>query len=390
MKGVVEMNLKKKIALLLSIVLVITSVFCVCFHVFANDEIHFTFDENTKTLTLTGSGRMDDYSQDTFNQVEWSAHKNNIVNIVIGEGITHIGDYTFCRETSLENVTLPSSLKSIGAAAFAGNDKLMDITVPDSVNEIGDYAFGYNYDMTLNKDFVAYCAFNSTAQQYCIKNYIAFDTPFAETKSDTAVILGKNWQSMWSFVPQTDGILTFWSTGTSDTFGLIYDADNYVYNSSFNIMKKSALAFDDDSFDDNVNFKVSYAVQAGHRYYLAAKYRSEMMDKGSFDVHITFECTKHLYEQTIITQPTCINDGEIEYTCSVCGYTYKEKLYAFGHSYVLSSFSNGIAGVQCESCDAHYEIPFIDYVNKSNPILDVVNDNVINAKDYSRLIKMFK
>lgn len=384
------MKNKKIISLVLSITLVITSVMCIGFNAFANDEIHFSFDENTKTLTLTGSGAMTDYTQDSLNQTDWYEHRNKIVNVIVGEGITHIGDYAFCREISLENVSLPSTLKSIGTAAFAGNDKLQQLTIPESVEEVGDYAFGYKYDMTLNTDFVAYCTFNSAAQKFCIRNYVPFDVPFSDDHTDKAVTLSENRQSMWSFVPRTDGIITFWSTGKSDTYGLIYDADNYAYSSSFDVMRKSALAENDDDADDRINFRLSCELKAGKRYYLSAKFTSPKKNSGSFDVHISFDCTKHLFNRKIITEPDCINDGEAEYTCLVCGDTYRERMYALGHIYKLSSFSDGIAGVQCDRCTESYEIRFSDYINKENPILDVIEDNIINAKDYSKLIKMFR
>ena len=331
---------------------------------------------------------MTDYTENTYSSAPWYGYQNDIRHIIIDDGINHIGSFSFCFEDNLEDVILPASLKSIGTAAFAGNDRLLELTLPNSIKEIGEYAFGYNRQMKLTDGFAAVCEFNSFAQQYCIKNYIKFDTPFSESGTDTAVILDSNWQSMWSFVPKTDGMLTFYSTGSQDTFGLIYDADNYAYNTSFNEMKKSALVSGDDQ-DEDVNFRINCRVSAGKRYYLSAKFRNEHKSSGKFTVHTQFECITHIYEETILIEPTCDTDGTAEYTCSVCGDTYEGRLYALGHNYQLNDFKNGIAKIQCIRCCDEYSIPFIDYVNRYNPIIDVVQDGVINAKDYAYLIKIF-
>lgn len=65
------------------------------------------------------------------------------------------------------------------------------------------------------------------------------------------------------------------------------------------------------------------------------------------------------------------------------------------HAYALSDFKNGIATITCIECGDSYQVVFEDCIN-STPTdsnyceyLDVVSDGYINAKDYSRLIKMF-
>lgn len=381
------MKINKKIALALSVVLVLTAMLA-GFTAFANNDITYDFNSDTATLTINGNGDMQDYTQDNYKQSPWYDKKDEIKHIVISNGITKIGDFSFCFESQLEDVVLPDGLKSIGTAAFAGNDKLLSLSIPESVEEIGTNSFGFNSQMKLTPNFTAVCAINSYAQQYCISNYIAFDTPFSETNSDKAVITKANAQCMWSFVAKTDGVITFYSTGTRDTFALIYDASNYVYSQSFDIMKKSAVVSGDDNGDD-LNFKISCPVKSGERYYLAAKYKNPSISSGSFDVHITFECTSHIYQKNVLVEPTCDTDGSAEFTCIACGHSYQSKLYALGHDYSLVDFKNGMAKIKCSRCNDEYSIAFIDYVNSHNPILDVVEDGVINAKDYAQLKKTF-
>ena len=58
-------------------------------------------------------------------------------DVIIPDGVTHIGDDVF---RSITSVTIPNSVKSIGARAFY-RTALSEITIPDSVTEIGFAAF---------------------------------------------------------------------------------------------------------------------------------------------------------------------------------------------------------------------------------------------------------
>ena len=64
----------------------------------------------------------------------------SLTNVVIGSGVTSIGDAAFYFDYGLASVTIPSSVTSIGDAAF-DDTALTSVTIPNSVTTIGDYAF---------------------------------------------------------------------------------------------------------------------------------------------------------------------------------------------------------------------------------------------------------
>lgn len=64
-----------------------------------------------------------------------------IVELIIPEGVTNIGDYTFCGCSSLTSITLPKGVTSIGKGAFNGCSSLTSIILPKSVTSIGYAAF---------------------------------------------------------------------------------------------------------------------------------------------------------------------------------------------------------------------------------------------------------
>ena len=66
---------------------------------------------------------------------------SKFTSLVIGEGVTSIGDDAFYYCRSLQSVTIPSSVTSIGSSAFSSCDNLQSVTIPSSVTSIGAYAF---------------------------------------------------------------------------------------------------------------------------------------------------------------------------------------------------------------------------------------------------------
>jgi len=97
-----------------------------------------TWNLNGGTLTISGTGVMPDYEWD---EVPWGEYQETIHTIVIGTGVTTIGNNAFASCTSLALITIPNSVAAIGFAAFSGCHSLTSITIPNSVTTLGDWAF---------------------------------------------------------------------------------------------------------------------------------------------------------------------------------------------------------------------------------------------------------
>ena len=87
-------------------------------------------------LTISGNGAMADYQLST----PWG---NSITKVIIEDGVTSIGNFTFYYCTSLTSVSIHDSVTSIGIWAFGECYSLSSIIIPDSVTTIGKNAF-YN------------------------------------------------------------------------------------------------------------------------------------------------------------------------------------------------------------------------------------------------------
>lgn len=98
-----------------------------------------TDDPSTYTLTIRGSGAMEDYLMSS-NQ-PWCSFRDQITSVVVSPGVTSIGNLAFTRFSKLIHVDIADSVVSIGEGAFSDCSRLTDITVPQSVTYIDVNAF---------------------------------------------------------------------------------------------------------------------------------------------------------------------------------------------------------------------------------------------------------
>ena len=99
---------------------------------------YYEYDSATKTLTITGNGNMPDYN---WNNTPWNGYLGQIETVVVGSGVTTLGNHSFYGCRKLKNVTLPSGLLRIGMRAFQDCEALKAISLPSSLNEIYYQAF---------------------------------------------------------------------------------------------------------------------------------------------------------------------------------------------------------------------------------------------------------
>jgi len=92
------------------------------------------YDEETSTLTISGNGAMDDFEQYQADIiVPWYDVAADVKTVIVGEGVTNIGDYAFYQFTNMTHVELPDTLTSIGENSFAFCYKLTEVTIPNTV-----------------------------------------------------------------------------------------------------------------------------------------------------------------------------------------------------------------------------------------------------------------
>ena len=110
------------------------------------DNMNWSFDPAERVLSITGKGHMYDYNYTT-DSTNWYSFRGQIRSVVIGKGVTSVGNYAFYRCVNLTSVTLPRGINIIGDASFCYCNSLSDITFPFTVASIGKNAFNSCHEL---------------------------------------------------------------------------------------------------------------------------------------------------------------------------------------------------------------------------------------------------
>ena len=354
---VINMKNKRTVSLILSCVLLLSTLSVMTLVGFADDTDangSYKYTSSTGTLEIFSDDIMIDRTEDDVVKNPWYSYKAAIEHIIIYDGVTKISDFAFCRQDNLVDIVIPDSVTSIGTAALAGCDSLKEITISDNVVQIGDNAIGFDTQMKVTDGFRCSCSAGSYAQNWCLKNYIPFNTPFSSSGSETAAIAqtgGK--QAFWSFVPVTDCEISFYSRSSFDTVCLFYEYDTYTYSDTYSVMRGSAIYYNDD-VGNNLNFGITAKLEAGKRYYLATRFKLSSQT-GSYNVFVEATCESHEFKINCLEEDFITGD--------------KQNLE-----------------LECINCGTIVSMSFIDAMNENISCCDVNKDGYINAKDYAMIL----
>ena len=279
---------------------------------------------DSSTGTLTISG--EGKVEMVYTQTRCKYGKSNVKNIIIEEEITEIEDGAFYRYNELKNVSIQNGLTKIGSGAFAYCGKLASICISSSVETIGDIAF------------------------YCCSNL-------------TSVTIGNGVKSIGvGAFHECTNLQNVFYAGREEEWNNIEVAEENEWLFNANIHYMSYLA-------DNAAFLA--AIDEAYSY-KRADYTKETFD------NLCSVIDKYAYlESTSVDQ--VIYDLATSEIISAIG-----KLDAYSnynlvgiHGNIVFVSKNGIVST----------MSFNEYCNMDCSILDVVEDGVVNAKDYAYLLK---
>lgn len=150
-------KMKRGLSLLLSLVLILSTILAIDTGIVnaaatTKGGENITYTLSNGVLTLTGTGEMYDFRATnvlTNKKPPWQDKNDTITKVVVNEGITTIGDYSFYNCVNLTTVELPSTITSIHGSgteslsygAFQGCTSLTKINFPEGLKQIQYCAF---------------------------------------------------------------------------------------------------------------------------------------------------------------------------------------------------------------------------------------------------------
>lgn len=96
-------------------------------------------DGDRVILNVSGRGEMTDWIENT--EAPFYPYRDTVTDIVIGEGVTSIGNYAFRGFSELERVTIAGSVIYCGACDFDMCPKLVSLTLNEGTEVIGPKCF---------------------------------------------------------------------------------------------------------------------------------------------------------------------------------------------------------------------------------------------------------
>ena len=143
--------------------------------------VSWNYDPGSKTLSISGTGDMDNYSD--YQEAPWADFRDEITSVIIGNGIINIGNMSFSYCKNLISVTISETVTRIGTGAFYDCSSLKALTIPSSVMTIDHHAFAYTGlkeitipESVINIGFYLFCGCKDLTRIECLPAPDHFDT----------------------------------------------------------------------------------------------------------------------------------------------------------------------------------------------------------------------
>lgn len=259
------------------------------------------------------------------------ARNDNLKTVELPDCITEIKASTFDDDDYIESIKLPENLKKIGNNAFFYCQRIKTIEIPKSVTEIGEYAFGKCYDLE------------------------KIDLPDGLTNLAYGTFLGCEKLTDIN-IPENVTLIDTDAFRGCQALRSVYIPGNSVK------IEKRAIGYNSDTE------KNSTLVIIGHKGSTAETYATGE----SFAFHNVADSLTHYAR----VEPTCINEGNIEYWhCDVCGKDFSNeagtvvsgetKIEKLEHKITWVDWKNATCTEDgnreywhCESCGKNYDNPY--------------------------------
>ena len=230
---------------------ILTAEFAQSFSGQCGDDLYWNYDETAKTISITGSGKMYDYTATT---QPWLLFKEQIVKVTTTNTVTSIGTSAFEGCIRLSKISLGTGLEEIAANAFAGCTRLYDIYVYATYPPFAEESSFANYNV--------YVYIPCEYQRDYILDVVWGKFKFIECLESEDVTTDGN----VTIVPGYNDVTITWPTeDNADTYTIVIKKDGEVFCTlTFNAegqLLNIAFAPGRDG-----NRPAQYAEQAGNGY----------------------------------------------------------------------------------------------------------------------------
>ena len=240
-------------------------------YVVHNDKAGLTKYKGTAS-NITVPSTIDSYEVIRFGAI--FSNNYSIINVVIPDSVTSIGEDAFSTCTNLTSITIGNNVISIGTNAFYGCIRLTSVTVPDSIISIGKGAFYYCTNL---KEFIF---INNTSSYWdgIITQQIFSSNMTIDFKYFEPIDLKLN---NFPYGASNNSTLTYVGDGDTDFTGFTFDGLHSWHD--FNLLRVSSDRYIDELSPEKNDLTAENPGGNG-QYYFGSRHKSK-----KFSIEIAFD-----------------------------------------------------------------------------------------------------
>ena len=138
-------------------------------------QLSWTYENGL--LTITGTGRMDNYASAA--ATPWAAVASDITTVKMEEGVGTIGSFAFDGMSKLSYAEVPEGVVSIGSSAFSNCIALKNLSLPATLRSLGGNVFD-----GMDTGFTVVAEPGSFGHVYARRSGLLWVTPAAQKEAD--------------------------------------------------------------------------------------------------------------------------------------------------------------------------------------------------------------
>ncbi len=280
--------------------------------------------------------------------------------VYIPDSVKKIGEKVFYQCFSLKDIRLPDGIASIPGYMFYECRELESIDIPETVTYISEYAFSDCRKLATVRFPDAVTSYNSTAFTNCmsLESVTFSDESVFETDGNGAVFNSAGTRLFTYPSGRKDKVYT-----VPDHAEIITSlAFHNVRNTACVVVHKDVTEIAKDAFvGGNI---VDIYFEGSEEAWNSFEFSTGSASTHNAEIHFNHKPTDHVHEysQTVVKEPTCIEDGLLLLSCD-CGKTVEKPCFStdcdtlcsdYNYKWTITETSDcagfGAKSCACEKC----------------------------------------
>ena len=235
------------------------------------NNLYWSYDEGSKTISISGTGNMYDYTPTT---QPWRLFKEELKEVAIANTATSLGKSAFAGSIRLAKVEIGANVENIADSVFAGCNRLYHVYCYPTYPPFAEQSSFANYNVYLHVPCEEKEAYELDMIWGNFKNIECIGAEYENITTDDVIVS-----------PSTDNVTITWPTEeNADTYSIVIEKDNEVF---------CTLTFNADGLLLNIAF--APARNGNHH---AAQYAAQTAKGLRFTVTGLEEATTYAYNIT--------------------------------------------------------------------------------------------